>query len=69
MNKKELNKLLIQLKKEENKNKNNSVKSLSVNGSFSDKGEFIVKGEIENIGNPIYSFCRSFYSILDSKEM
>lgn len=54
-------------KKEENKNKNNSVKSLSVNGSFSDKGEFIVKGEIENIGTQSIHSVEVFYSILDSK--
>lgn len=54
-------------KEEEAKNKTDSVKSLSINGSFNEKGEFIVKGEIENIGTkPIYS-VEVFYSILDSK--
>ncbi|AAO35449.1 hypothetical protein K144313037_06650 [Clostridium tetani] len=54
-------------KEEETKNKTDSVKSLSINGSFNEKGEFIVKGEIENIGTkPIYS-VEVFYSILDSK--
>lgn len=53
-------------KYEENKNKTDSVKSLSVNGSFNTKGEFIVKVQIENIGTkPIYS-VKVLYSILDS---
>ncbi|CDI48906.1 tetratricopeptide repeat protein [Clostridium tetani] len=53
--------------KEEEENKTDSVKSLSINGSFNEKGEFIVKGEIENIGTKSIYSIEVFYSILDSK--
>ncbi|QBD84503.1 hypothetical protein EQG73_04130 [Clostridium tetani] len=53
--------------KEEEENKTDSVKSLSINGSFNEKGEFIVKGEIENIGTKSIYSVEVFYSILDSK--
>ena len=56
----------INLDKEENKNKTDSVKCLSVNGSLNEKGEFIVKGQLENTGTKSISSVKVIYSILDS---
>lgn len=53
----------INLDKEENKT--DSIKPLSMNGSLNEKGEFIVKGQLENIGTKPVSSVKVIYSILD----